>query len=140
MRFVFSTSVVVLWILSAVPSAQSPQTVFKGRPQVKVSEGGVERQAENIPTQSAPNLVVVISKIGKDFYWASRENVPLVEVDGGGAYVTYVAINGSGYIRVLKADMKKAAALVDDTSARFDYVEHLVLGLKSVTYYGLRQP
>jgi len=139
MRIVYSTVVIVLSILTAVPSAQSPQTVFKGRPHVKVSEGGVERLAENVPTQNAPNLVVVISKIGKDFYWASRENVPLVEVDGGGAYVTYVAVNGSGYVRVLKAELKKAAALADETASRFDYVEHLVLGLTSVTYYGVRQ-
>ena len=126
-------------LLPAVVGAQAPQTVFRGRPQLKVNEGGVERLAENVPSQSAPNLVVVISKIGDRFYWASRENAPMIEVDGGGAYITYVAVNGSGYVRVLKADMKKAAAIVDDTAAKFDYVEHLVLGLKSVTYYGIRQ-
>lgn len=139
MRLAWIVSILSLCLLPSPVSTQTPATVFRGRPQLKVNEGGVERLAENVPSQTALNLVAVVSKIGDKFYWASRENVPMIEVDGGGAYVTYVAVNGSGYVRVLKADMKKMAALIDDTGAKFDYVEHLLIGLKSVTYYGIRQ-
>ena len=44
--------------------------------------------------------------------------------------------DGSGYIRVLDPDMKAAAALVYPSAKSFDYVEHLLAGLDSVTYYG----
>jgi hypothetical protein len=52
-------------------------TVFKGRPMVKVSEGGTERVPETLPRDKAVNLEVVISKIGEDYYWASRENTEM---------------------------------------------------------------
>jgi hypothetical protein len=32
--------------------------------------------------------------------------------------------------------MKAAASLMGETEKRFDYAEHVLTGLKSVTYYG----
>lgn len=119
-------------------SAQTPVTVFKGRPSVKISEGGIERLPEPVTRDRAVNLECVISQIGDSFYWASRENVRLARVDGG-AFITYVALNGAGYVRVIKPDAKSAAALMSETEARFDYVEHALVGLRSVAYYGHRQ-
>jgi hypothetical protein len=120
-------------------AAQSPATVFRGLPSMKISEGGVERSPEAVPRTAAVNLTCAVSKIGDDYYWASREKTPLVAIDSGGAYVTYVAVNGSGYIRVLKPEFKKAASLVDDTDRAYDYIEHLLVGLRTVTYYGVKQ-
>lgn len=125
--------------LSASGSAvQSPATVFKGRPSVKVSESGLERTPEQIRREQAINLECVISQIGTSYYWASRENVQLSRVDSG-AFVTFVAANGSGYVRMVKPEAKTAAALMSPTEERFDYVEHLAIGLRSITYYGARQ-
>lgn len=55
------------------------------------------------------------------------------------AFITFVALNGSGYVRVVKRDTKAAASLMSPTEERFDYVEHVMIGLRSITYYGLRQ-
>jgi hypothetical protein len=118
--------------------SQSSTTAFKGRPSVKVSEGGLERTPEQIARDRAVSLECVISQIGGSFYWASRENVELTRVDSG-AFLTFVALNGSGYVRVVKPETKSAASLMSPTEERFDYVEHLVIGLRSVTYYGSRQ-
>ena len=49
-----------------------------------------------------------------------------------------MAVNGAGYVRVLRPESKRAAGAVDETAQRFDYVEHLNIGLNSVTYYGAR--
>ena len=57
-------------------------------------------------------LGVVISQIGDNYYWASRENTPLVAIDAG-AFVTYFAVNGRGYVRVIKPELKSAASLLD---------------------------
>ena len=111
-------------------------TVLKGVPSVKVSEGGTERLPESLNRETAVNLECVISKIGDDYYWASRENTQMVRVEAG-IFITYLAVNGSGYVRVIAPDMKQAAALMSETEAKFDYVEHLLIGLKSVTYYGV---
>ena len=78
-----------------------------------------------------------MSQVGTDYYWTSRENVLMVRIESRG-YITYVAVNGAGYVKVLKSESKRAASAVDETAQEFDYVEHLNIGLNSVTYYGTR--
>ena len=130
--------IVVLLLAGAGSAKQAPITVFKGRPSVKVSEGGVERTPVQVTRDQANNLECVISQIGTSFYWASRENVQLFRVDSAG-FITFVAANGSGYVRMTKPEAKAAAAMMSPTEENFDYVEHLLIGLRSVTYYGARQ-
>ncbi|HEX8154511.1 MAG TPA: hypothetical protein VF698_15360 [Thermoanaerobaculia bacterium] len=130
--------IVATSIIAASLSAQSA-TVFRGRPSVKISEGGFERRPETLGREKSVNLECVISKIGDDYYWASRENVAMVPVESG-AFITYVAINGTGYVKLIKPAMKEVAALMGAAEERFDYVEHLTFGLKSVTYYGVVRP
>jgi hypothetical protein len=119
-------------------NAQTPTTIFKGRPAVKISEGGTERAPETLGREQAVNLECVVSQIGSDYYWASRENTPLVRIDGG-AFTTFIAANGAGYIRIIKPEAKSAAALMGGAEKQYDYVEHALVGLRSVTYYGSRQ-
>ncbi|MGB7219280.1 MAG: hypothetical protein WBD07_10775 [Vicinamibacterales bacterium] len=118
-------------------AGQSATTVFRGRPSVKISEGGVERAPTQVTRDQAINLEC-ISQMGGSFYWASRENVELTRVESG-SFITFSARNGSGYVRVVKSADKGAASLMSPTEERFDYVEHLIIGLRSVTYYGTRQ-
>jgi hypothetical protein len=131
-------AVLAFVMFPTILSAQAT-TVFRGVPSVKVSEGGSERKSERVTADRAPHLAVVISRIGDRYYWASRENVELIPIEGG-AFVTFVARNGSGYVRVIQPDMKQAASLMSDSEAQFDYVEHLVIGLRSVTYFGTSRP
>lgn len=129
----------VLPLFTPALQAQAPTTVFKGRPSVKISEGGLERLPEPVARDKAVNLEIVISQIGDSYYWASRENTELIRLETGG-YITFIALNGSGYVRILKPEAKKAAGLLNPTEGAFDYVEHLLIGLRSVTYYGTRWP
>lgn len=117
--------------------AQS-RTVFDGVPSFKISEGGLERLPEALPVEAAINLGCVISEIGGRYYWATRQNKELIRRSAG-AFITYSAIDGSGYVRVIDPAFKALAALVSPTESRFDYVEHLLIGLRSVTYYGRSQ-
>ena len=132
--------VVAVLLVSGVALTQTPVTVVRGIPQFKISEGGTERQPEALTRAVAVNLGVVISQIGDTYYWASRENTPMVAVDSGGAFVTYLAVNGNGYVRVIKPEMKSAASLLGGPEAQYDYVEHLLQGLRSITYYGTLTP
>ena len=127
--------VLALWVCAVSDARAQAVTVFKGVPTVKISEGGIERLPETLPRERADNLACVISKIGDDYYWASRENTRMVRIESVG-FITYVAANGSGYVRVIQPGMKQVAALMGETEAKFDYVEHMLIGLKSVTYYG----
>lgn len=85
--------------------------------------------------EKAVNLGCVISEIGGRYYWASRENKEMTRQEGG-AFITFLAVDGGGYVRIIAPGMKQAVSLTGETEAKFDYVEHLLIGLKSVTYYG----
>jgi hypothetical protein len=56
-----------------------------------------------------------------------------------GAFITFLATDGSGYVRIIAPGMKDSASLMGDAESSFDYVEHLLIGLRSVTYYGTRK-
>jgi len=111
------------------------EIVFSGLPNMKISEAGISRVVEEITGDKAIEYKCTITKIKDKYYWTTRENKEMVPVMRG-AYITFIAVNGSGYVRVIRPEMKKAVSLLDDTVKSFDYVEHLLLGLKSVTYYG----
>jgi len=40
---------------------------------------------------------------------------------------------------MVNPDLKDAASLMAETEAKYDYVEHLLIGLRSVTYYGIHE-
>lgn len=122
-------------LLFALPAISQDRTILSGVPSVKVEESGTKRTAVRLSQDQAKNIGCVISRIGQKYYWASRTNKELVPFSSG-AFTTYVAIDGSGFVRVMDPASKAAASLMSPTEAEFDYVEHLLLGLRSITYYG----
>jgi hypothetical protein len=56
-----------------------------------------------------------------------------------GTFATFIALDGSGYIRIVISNLKVAASLMSDTETKYDYVEHMLIGLRSVTYYGISE-
>jgi hypothetical protein len=111
------------------------RTIFTGTPIVKISEGGSSRIPEKLEMEKVANLKCILSKIDGQYFWASRENTKLLRVDSG-AFITFVAPNGSGYVRIINPELKETASMMSETEEEFDYVEHLLIGLRSVTYYG----
>ena len=129
----------LIFMTIAAPLFAKEVIIFTGVPEIKISEGGVNRVPENITKEKAINFKCTITKIDDKYYWTSRENIELMPISSG-AFITYWAVNGSGYVRIVKPEMKKEVkqlgAVAGDPEEKFDYVEHLLLGLKSVTYYG----
>ena len=138
MRLGMGTLVALAMFADSNPMVAQATTVFKGRPEIKVVERALNRDAGPVPQEQAPNLECIISRIGDRYYWATRENKEMVAIESG-AFITFIAIEGAGYIKVIKPEMKGVASLMGDAEARFDYVEHLTIGLSSVTYFGKRR-
>ncbi len=109
---------------------------FTGIPSIKVIEGGIERNAEKVEQSKASSVACIIKEIDGKFFWVSREKKQLVKIDTRGAFLIFLAIDGSGYIRVIKPEMKDAASIMSTTEKTFDYLEHLIQGLRTITYYG----
>jgi len=126
----------LIFLTVAAPLFAKELVIFTGIPEIKISEGGVSRVVDaNITKDKAIEFKCIITKIDDKYYWTSRENVELIPI-ASGAFITYWAVNATGYVRVVNPEMKKEVAMAGGPEEKFDYVEHLLLGLKSVTYYG----
>ncbi len=125
---------VVLLLCTSTVFAKE-EVVFTGIPTIKISEGGSFRTPAKISSAKSIEYKCTITMIDDKYYWATRENVELVPLSSG-AYITFLAMNGSGYVRIIQPGMKEIVAQMDVTEKEYDYVEHLLIGLKSVTYYG----
>jgi hypothetical protein len=135
-RFTWGILLLVLvGLLTPVWSPAQEVTVFSGIARVKVSEGGTDRSTDQLTADRASESGVVIRKLGDRYYWATRSNKELIP-HAAGAFVTFVAVDGAGYVRVNTQEGKSAAASLSPAEQQFDYVEHLLIGLRSITYYG----
>ena len=112
------------------------EIVLSGTPQLRISEGGTSRAIDTLSVDDAAEYKCVVSEVDGKYYWSTRENVELVRV-AGGLYVTYIAVNGGGYVRIIDPGFKELMApMMTDEEKRFDYVEHMLTGLSSISYYG----
>lgn len=124
---------VLMLLNSSLSFAQA--IVFTGTPSVKVIEAGVEHVVTELD-RAAAGLSCVITELNGNFYWKSRGNKQMLKRDAG-AFVTFIAVDGAGYVRIIKPDFKEAVVIaMTQTEKKFDYVEHLTTGLRSVIYYG----
>jgi hypothetical protein len=128
---------ILVFALLINTSLAESNAVFKGHPILKISEGGTERKIEEIPSAKAPALACVISEINGKYFWASRDNIEMTSTQSG-SFRTFTAKNGSGYVRVLLSEERQQASIVGGAETTYHYVEHLLIGLRSVTYYGLQ--
>ena len=129
----------LIFLILASPLFAKEEIVFTGIPEIKISEGGISRIPETLSKSKAIEYKCTITKIDDKYYWTTRENIELIPISGG-AFITFLAVNGSGYVRIVKPEMKEVTRefgkIMKDPEEKFDYVEHLLVGLKSVTYYG----
>lgn len=130
---------ILFLLFFATPLFAKETIIFTGIPEIKISEGGTNRVPEILPKERALQYKCTITKIDDKYYWTTRENLQLIPIESG-SFITFWAVNGSGYVRIVKPEMRESVrqigAMAGDPEAKFDYAEHLLLGLKSVTYYG----
>jgi hypothetical protein len=109
--------------------------IFTGIPSVRISEGGNDRVVEQIKKAKKIEFSCVIKEVDGKYFWETRGNKQLVKIDTEG-FVTFIAGDGSGYIRMIKPELKELTSRMSSTEKDYDYVEHLLIGLRNVTYYG----
>ncbi len=114
----------------------APKIIFSGSPINKSVNSGLEVQSGEVPTAEKNKYKLVITEEDGKYFWTTRDNNELTRiVNNTGMYVTYVAKNGSGFIRV--QDPSATATLHDKIPAyQYDYMEVLLQGLIIITYFG----
>ena len=123
-----------LAISAHVATAQAV-TVFRGMPEVRTLLASSGATANEIASKDRGGYEAVVSRIGDRYYWASRENRELLRYETPG-FVTYFAVDGSGFVRVQRPNAKALNALMSETEQRYDYTEQLLTGLRTIVYYG----
>ncbi|MAP41595.1 MAG: hypothetical protein CMP01_05215 [Woeseiaceae bacterium] len=126
--------VALLVLIPKVLNGQANNVVLDGVALVRISETGSNRIVETLEEEVA-EVTSVVQKIGDRYLWTTRDNTELRRYDHG-TFITYVAEDGSGYIRVFDQDMRTMFDGLNELDGVFDYLEHFPLGLTTVTYYG----
>jgi|GEM_PF-910858 hypothetical protein len=126
--------VALLVLIPKVLNGQPNNVVLDGVALVRISETGSNRIVETLQEEVA-EVTSVVQKIGDRYLWTTRDNTELRRYDHG-TFITYVAEDGSGYIRVFDQDMRTMFDGLNELDGVFDYLEHFPLGLTTVTYYG----
>jgi len=124
----------VLFVSDAVYA--QPEIVFSGRPSIKVQEYASNATTVQLSDDESKRSQVLVVRDGENYLWASRDNKPLAK-SVSGEYTTYYSLDGSGYIRIQSPEATaKFKGIVSESNQIFDYREHLLQGLASITYYG----
>jgi hypothetical protein len=121
--------------ISAHVAAAQAVTVFRGIPEVRILLEASGATVNAIASKDRGGYEAVVSLIGDRYYWASRENRELFRYETPG-FVTFFAVDGSGFVRVQRPDAKPLNALMSATEQRHDYTEQLLTGLRTIVYYG----
>ena len=130
-------SIITLLSIFLSFSVSSADIDFEGYPskKVEVTEDTTSTTILDAATQA--EYKVVITKDGDKYYWTSRGNVPMIPTTSG-YYITYLAVNGAGYVRTMVPEARKMFEQLPsaDKAKQFLFVEHLTHQLGSINYYG----
>ena len=89
---------------------QTEEIVFTGIPEIKIRiVNGTQETPEKLSQAKTIEYKCTITKIDNKYYWTTRENVELIPIQSAspGVWATFIAANGSGYVRVIDPEMKK---------------------------------
>ena len=121
--------------VNSTKSRKVEKIVFTGIPQIKILiENGSQRKPEKLSPAKSKEYKCTITEVDNKYYWTTRENVELIPIQRG-IYTTFLATTGAGYVRIINPEMKKI--VFKESEQPYDYMEHLVLGFSTITYYGI---
>ena len=111
--------------------------IFEGYPVIKFETNGIESVEHVLGSADGMEYKVQITKQGDKFYWATRGNVQLHPTISG-VYVTYLAVNGAGYVRTYNEQMMRLYNSLPESQKQTEltYMEHLTHQIGTITYYG----
>ena len=117
-------AIAALFTFICVPSWA--EEIFIGTPIARTELTGEQVQRTMLDSSSQSEFQVIIQRDGDRYFWKTREMKEL-ESNRSGIFVTYQAIDCSGYVRIDSSA---------NASSPLGYLEHLKLGLMTITYQG----
>ena len=119
---------------------QSEVVEFEGFPNLRLmiaNDGKFHVSSNVMESDDRKEHGVRIVERGGRYYWASREMTEVSKTVSG-VFTTYMALNGSGYVRTGFDGLEELANVFrDEERPTVLYTEHLLNGFTSITYVGL---
>lgn len=124
---------ITLLVSIGLTSVSAEQMVFNATPDSRV-DSSAEKSARQVLTESKRNeFRLLITKVGDQYFWTTRENAPLIHTLSG-AFHIFTDASGGGYVKIFDTGILPQS--MRDPGPRYQYMEHLHLGLGSITYWG----
>lgn len=130
-------TIAIALLLAFATSIQAGEVVFEGYPVKKIETNENSSNVSVLSKEKSTEYKVVITKEGENYYWATRGNLQVVPMQSG-FYITFLAVNGTGYVRTLAPEARNIFKQLpaEEQQKQFLYFEHLVHQMGSITYYG----
>ncbi len=109
------------------------QTVLSARPTVKVESNAASTQRFQLSDAEQEEFRVVITIRDGRYYWISREGRELIH-HRSGAFHYFIDPTGGGFVKVFDTGFLPES--LRDPGPRVQYLEHVTLGLETITYWG----
>lgn len=129
---------IALFLTAFVSSSAiaAPRIVFSGTPSKKMQNAAIQCDHFEVPDFDPTKFKLIITEENGRYFWTTRDDTELTKVvNSTGAYTTYIANNGVGFVRI--QDHATTAVLHSKIpSYTYDYMEILLQGLTTITYFG----
>lgn len=125
--------VTVTTFLIATTSAFANEAVIAAEPFSRVTSAASDTAREKLSSSEAKKNALVISKIGSEYIWATRQSRKLEYVQSG-AFHLFIDPRGGGYVKVF--DQHALPDAMRQLGPRFRWYEHVSTGLETITYWG----
>ena len=125
----------------ALPEHEQYEVVVEGRPGKRViigytQEGWTVQEERLDRDDSEEYLVRVVRDRRGNYFWASREMLPMAREESEG-FVTYSA-GSNGYVKTYKEPVLDMVRRAGAFEPGHEYMEHVIDVLYSVNYWGTR--
>ena len=112
---------VVLLVASSLAAHATSAQRFVGTPQLRVTAGPEALARDRLKPEEAEEERLVLEKRGDQWVWRSRDGQPVDHTEGAAYH--YFEGSGGGYVKI-----ERATGI---------YLEHMSVGMASITYWGV---
>jgi len=114
----------ILALSPVVCFAQAEVVVIKGTPIIQNNSSVEESVNFQLSESQQSESRLIITRKGQKYYWTSRQDRELTKHESG-IYTIFLETKGAGYVKTMKSTDKVL------------YMEHMGLGLETITYWGV---
>jgi hypothetical protein len=130
MRVLLLTLFITLVLFSPV---QAEEVVFNASPLTRVTSSAYLTKRDLLSESERKEHPVLITKKGNRYFWANRNNRPLI-YEVSGYFHLFIDPRSASYIKI--CDSERLPGYIKEPKPRYKYMEYMTIRMDSITYWG----